>query len=94
MKNIKIYKFSDEGTNAEYVAASSFEEAIKFYCEWSDQGIDEIGDVLELDEAAMERYEFFEDEFGEGESISFKAALQKKIADGEDFPLHFASVEW
>lgn len=94
MTQIKIYKFSDDGHSADYIAAKSFEEAIKFYCEWTDQGIDEIGDVIELNEDALEKHEFFEEEFGEGSSTSFKAALQKKIDDGEEFPLHFASREW
>lgn len=99
LTQIKIYRINQ----LDYVAAKSFDEAIQFFCNLMDMPIDEIDEVVELDDEVMNRLRHYaeepewdemNEEYELGHSVTFKEALQNKIDNGDEFPLHFATVDW
>ncbi len=100
MTSIKVYRVGDN----DYVAAKCHEEALSFYCELTDELPSEyLDDVVELDDSMLNRLRYYHEEpvwnevtkeYDMGPSSTFREALQEKINDGEEFPLHFASTEW
>lgn len=88
---MKIFKLND----CDWFAAGTLEEAIlcaKTECGYDD---DSIEDPHELTDEEMDRlqYRFTDDYDRPLASMSFRAALAKRIADGERFPYMFASTE-
>ena len=90
---MKIFKMNE----FDWVAAETLEEATKCLAENLSNGIVDddfknefIDSPHELDDLDMQRLKF-----GEGmpiPKITFKAELEKRIKNGEDFPQHFASM--
>ncbi len=88
---IKIYKLND----CDWFAAETLEEAIQ--CARGEFGYtdDSFDEAYELDDDELDRlqYRFTDDDDKPIGTMSFRAALAKRIAEGEQFPFIFASTE-
>lgn len=89
---IKIFKLND----CDWFAARTMEEAIACARAEFDYGDDSIEDPHELTDEELDTHLFqFRNDYDRPlESMSFRAALAKRIADGERFPYLFASTEY
>lgn len=88
---MKIFKVND----CDWFAAETLEEALE--CARRECGYDDdsFEDPYELDDEELDRlqYQFTDDYDKPLQTMSFRAALAKRIADGEKFPYMFASTE-
>lgn len=88
---IKIFRLND----CDWFAAETLEAAIQ--CARSEFGYtdDSFDEAYELDDAELDclKYRFTDDDDKPLETMSFREALAKRIADGEQFPYMFASTE-
>lgn len=90
---MKIFSIDD----CEWFAAETLEDAIQCACTDYDYNEDNaLSDPRELTDEEMETFQFtFTDKDDQPtEVMSFRAALAKRIADGESFPCLFASTEY
>lgn len=93
MSSMKIFKLND----CDWAAAETLEEAVAYYKRIYGVDDDQIDDPWELGDEELDRLQFhFTDDDGvhtTGVVMSFRDTLAKMIADGEQFPCHFASTE-
>jgi len=88
---IKIFKLND----CDWFAAETLEEAIECAKRECGYDADSFDDPYELGDDDLDRlqFQFTDDDDKPLETMSFRDALAKRIADGEQFPYLFASTE-
>ena len=88
---IKVYRMNDY----DWVAASSLEEAIKWYAEDCELPEDEAcDDPYELTEHSLKEHTFYEEWPEKDHPITFYDRLNNIVSEGCKFPCLFASTEY